>query len=86
MAKVSIFGQKDLFIQDTLSKETGRALENGYQSKIKAKYMWVSIQMIISTELVNMFGKMDVFIKETLKWIKSKFFLIQIRDGQLAIC
>jgi hypothetical protein len=30
--------------------------------------------MIKSTELVNIFGKMDVFTKEIFKWIKSIFY------------
>ena len=67
MAKESIFGQKDLTILDTLSKEIEKALVNGYLSNNKAKYMSDSIQMIKSKERVNIFGRMVVFTKEIFK-------------------
>ena len=74
MVKVNIFGRKDLSIQGILNMVIEKDSENGYLKNNKVKNIQDSIQMIKSTELVNIFGKMDVFTKEIFKWIKSIFY------------
>lgn len=72
MGKVNIHGQTLLHLKVIFVKEWDMGMEHGDLLKLMEMFMLEHIKMIKKVDMVDMFGQMDAFMKETLLKMLSK--------------